>query len=415
MPLKFHHHRLANGLDVIAESDPDAHSFAAGLYVNTGSRDEPAKIGGVSHFLEHMMFKGSQRYTWEDVNRIFDEIGARYNAFTSQENTAYYANVLPEFTRRTIEHLAQLLRPTIRQEDFDTEKKVILEEIAMHHDDPGYRIYESLMQEHFADHPLGRSVLGSADSIRDLRRQQMRDYFNSHYGPDNMVLTAAGKLDFPEIVSLAEENCGSWKPTGFHRDQPLPLYAPRRKTFLDEKLNRQYTMGMTPGPSAQDERRFAARVLGDVIGDAEGSRLYWALVDNAVAEEADFGFYPHDGCGSFYFSLTTDPKRTAKALKIATAELSRVKTDLTDEEVERAKNKIASSIVLEGELPMGRMRSIAGQWVYNKEYRSLEADMQTFLAVSATSLRRLMDDFPFDPMTIVTLGPTSKPVIPTPA
>src|SRR5208282_5543200 len=123
MALKFHHHRLANGLDVIAESDPDAHSFAAGLYVNTGSRDEPQKIGGVSHFLEHMMFKGSDRFTWEEVNRIFDEIGARYNAFTTQENTAYYANVLPEFTARAIEHLSQLLRPAIRAEDFDTEKK----------------------------------------------------------------------------------------------------------------------------------------------------------------------------------------------------------------------------------------------------------------------------------------------------
>ncbi len=408
MPLKFHHHRLPNGLDVIAESDADAHSFAAGLYVNTGSRDEPPKINGVSHFLEHMMFKGSKRYTWEDVNRIFDEIGARYNAFTTQENTAYYANVLPEFTARVVEHLSHLLRPAIRQEDFDTEKKVILEEIAMHQDDPGYRIYDAVMREHFADHPLGMSVIGSADSIRALTREQMVDYFQHHYGPDNMVLAAAGKLDFSQLVAMAEEFCGSWKPCGIKRDHSVPVYSPNRKIILDEKLNRQYTMALTPGPSAQDERRFAAKVLGDVIGESEGSRFYWALVDNAIAEDADFGFYPHDGCGSFYLSLTTEPKRTAKALKIARDELQRVKKDLTDEEVERAKNKIASAIVLEGELPMGRMRSMAGNWVYTKEYRSLEQDMETLLAVSPESLRELTREFPFDPMTIATLGP--KPV-----
>ena len=122
MPLTFHHHQLKNGLDIIAEENPDSHSIALGLFVKTGARDEDPKVNGVSHFLEHMMFKGSSKYTWEDVNRIFDEIGAKYNAFTSQEMTAYYANVLPEFTEQAVEHLAHLLRPSIRVEDFTTEK-----------------------------------------------------------------------------------------------------------------------------------------------------------------------------------------------------------------------------------------------------------------------------------------------------
>jgi predicted Zn-dependent peptidase len=164
-------------------------------------------------------------------------------------------------------------------------------------------------------------------------------------------------------------------------------------------------MGMTPGPSAQDDRRFAARVLSDVIGDSDGSRFYWALVDNAIAEEADFGFYPHDNCGSFYVSLVTEPARTDKALNIALQELDKVKQDLNPDEVERAKNKIASSLVLSGEVPLGRMRSIGGQWIYNKEYRSLEQDMATLKAIDVPSLKKLMDEYPFDPMTIVTLGP----------
>src|SRR2546423_1393223 len=292
MPLKFHHKQLPNGLDVIAEVNPDSHSTALGLFVKTGSRDESMEVNGVSHFLEHMMFKGSDKYTWEDVNRIFDEMGARYNAFTSQEMTAYYANVLPEFTEKAVEHLSHLLRPALRESDFTTEKNVILEEIAMYLDDPGHRLYERLMEAHFGNHPLPISILASASSLRNHQR-------------------------------------------------------------------------------AHTARSFSAR----------------------------------DGCGSFYIALTTAPERTAQALTIATSELEKVKRDITADEVERAKNKIASSLVLSGEVPLGRMRSIGGQWIYNKEYRSLETDMATLKAVTRQSLEQLMREFPFDPMTIVSLGP----------
>jgi predicted Zn-dependent peptidase len=172
---------------------------------------------------------------------------------------------------------------------------------------------------------------------------------------------------------------------------------------------------MTPGPSAQDDRRFAARVLSDVVGDSEGSRFYWALVDNAIAEDADFGFYPHDACGSFYIAITSDPERMDQALDIALKELEKVKTDINDEEIERAKNKIASALVLSGEIPVGRMRSIGGQWMYNKQYRSLEQDITTLQSVTKESLQQLMRDFPFDPMTIVSLGPGEKTAAEVPA
>src|ERR1700733_5942909 len=210
MPLTFHHKQLPNGLDGGAEQNPDAHSVALGLFVKTGSRDEDPAINGVSHFLEHMMFKGSSKYTWEDVNRIFDELGAKYNAFTSQEMTAYYANVLPEFTEQAMEHLSHLLRPAIRVDDFTTEKKVILEEIALYLDDPGHRLYERLMEDHFGKHPLSMSILGSAESVQNLKRDQMADYFVKRYGPGNMVLAVTGKMNFDEVVKLAEKYCGAW-------------------------------------------------------------------------------------------------------------------------------------------------------------------------------------------------------------
>jgi predicted Zn-dependent peptidase len=236
----------------------------------------------------------------------------------------------------------------------------------------------------------------------------MADYFARRYGPGNMVLAATGQMDFDSVVKLAEKYMGNWPKVQAPREQPAPLYKPQRTVLGDEKLNRSYTMGMTPGPSAQDDRRFAARVLADVIGDSEGSRFYWALVDPAIAEDADFGFYPHDLCGSFYFSLTTDPDRADEAMAIAMKELQRVKNDVNEEETTRAKNKLASSLVLQGEVPLGRMRAIGSQWIYNKEYRSLEQDMATLMGVKVDSLQQLMREFPFDPMTVVTLGPKEK-------
>ncbi|HEX8340498.1 MAG TPA: pitrilysin family protein [Tepidisphaeraceae bacterium] len=396
---------LKNGLTIMAEINPHAHSFAAGFFVRTGSRDEPQEINGVSHFLEHMMFKGSDTYGWADVNRVFDEIGARYNAFTSQEMTAYYANVIPQFTERAIEHLAHLLRPAIREADFETEKNVILEEIAMYLDDPGHVVYEKAMEMHFGKHPLSMSILGPAATISRMKRDEMADYFKQRYGPGSTVLSFTGRLDFDEVVAMAEKYCGNWAPTRAERAVSEPTLDGQSHTLVDPKLNRQYTMGLTAGPSAQDDRRFAARVLGDVLGDSDGSRLYWALVDNAIAEDADFGFYPHDGCGSFYLSLVTDPEKKDEALKIALDVLEKAKDDLQDEEVERARNKIASSLVLGGESPIGRMRAIGNQWIYTGKYRSLDEDMATLMAVDTAALRRMMAEYTFDPMTIVTLGP----------
>ena len=403
-----HEHTLSNGLTILAEPTLTARSFAAGFFVKTGSRDEPADVNGVSHFLEHMLFKGSESLDADAMNRIFDDLGAQYNAFTTQEMTAYYAAVLPEFSGRVMEHLGQLMRPAIRESDFDMEKKVILEEITMYEDDPGHRIFEKLLARYFNGHPLGMSILGPAARIEAMRRDQMAGYFREHYGPKNMVLSVTGKFDFGEVVDLAERYYGGWEPVGFARDYADVTAAGGREEMTDAKLNRQYVMGITPGPGAQDDGRFAARILSDVLGDDENSRLYWALVDNAICEEADFSAYPHDRVGSFVLSLVCDPGRGDEALDIALGELHKLKDDLTDAEVERAKNKLAGGSVLHGESPMGRMRAIGGAWVYNGQYRAMQEDLDALLAVTPNDLKTLLDRFPFDPMTVVTMGPPGK-------
>src|SRR5262245_3160458 len=167
--MSFHKHTLPNGLTIIGERSPSARSVACGFFVKTGSRDETIQECGVSHFLEHMMFKGTPRRTALQVNFDFDKIGASYNAFTSEENTVFYAAILPEYLPDAVDILADILRPSLRGEDFDMEKKVIIEEIGMYDDQPTWSAYDNAKRIYFADHPLGNSILGSPDSITALK------------------------------------------------------------------------------------------------------------------------------------------------------------------------------------------------------------------------------------------------------
>src|SRR5437762_2275232 len=209
--MQFHHTTLDNGMQVIAELNDRAYSVAAGFFVKTGSRDESSELAGVSHFLEHMTFKGTPRRDAIAVNRDFDRVGAKHNAQTSEEDTFYHVTCLPEYLPRSFEVLADILRPSLREEDFDTEKQVIIEEIKMYQDNPMSVAYDAAKAAHFGPHPLGQSILGSVASISALKVEQMREYFARRYSPANIVLAFAGKTDWDQIVALAKQHCGSWQ------------------------------------------------------------------------------------------------------------------------------------------------------------------------------------------------------------
>lgn len=408
--LSFQHTRLPNGLDIIGEISDTAQTVAVGYMVKTGSRDETAAISGVSHFLEHMMFKGTARRTSQQVNEEFDAMGARNNAFTSNEVTCYWASVLPEFTVPVLDLLTDMMRPSLRQDDFDMEKKVILEEIALYLDRPNQVLFEDIMREHFGTHPMANSVLGTKESVSNLTQAQMLEYFNRRYSPGNMVLAVAGKVDFEKFVKEVEQRCAGWTPADIERAYPQPELVGKRIHTQDAKLQRHYIAALCPGPSAQDEDRYAAMVLSDVLGDHEGSRLYWALVEPGLADEADLSFYPHDRTGSFMVYASCDPERAGQVEATLLGELEKlVKLEagstLTDAEVMRSKNKIQTGTVIQGELPLGRMRALAARWTYNREYRTLEQDLAQLDAITTQDLRAVVERYRFAPMTIHTLGP----------
>jgi len=400
---------LSNGLTIIAEVNPSSKSLAAGFFARTGSRDETDGISGVSHFLEHMMFKGTDRRSALEVNLEFDQLGAIYNAFTSEENTVYYAGVLPEFQTAMLDLLGDLLRPALRQDDFDMEKGVILDEIARYEDQPTFKMYEHLMAAHFEGHPLSRNVLGTPDSITALKRDDMQEYFDRRYSPGNVTLIGVGNVDWDALAEKADEMCSHWKPLEAGRTLNRCEGSQRRTAIADPKINRQQIGIMSPAPAAQDESRFAAQLLSTIVGDATGSRLYYALVDPAIADEAGTSYDMLDGTGGFITFISTDPARGSQALDIALAEFGKIMTDgFSDQELQAARNKIASAATVKGELPMGRLTAVGFDWVYRKEYMPLARQIEKLFAVTADEIMDMAREFDLTAATVLALGPMEQ-------
>lgn len=398
--------QLANGLTLIGEHEPTARSLAAGFFVRTGARDESSNISGVSHFLEHMMFKGTARRTPEAIKREFDAMGARYNAFTSDENTVYYGHVLPRFQARLTDLLADMMRPALRQDDFEVEKKVILEEIAMYQDRPQFQVFDLTRATYFGDHPLGASVLGTTDSIRSLQREQMEEYFRRRYAANNLTFTLTGNYDWDLAVQQLEQSCGDWNMADAPRDLSEVTPAPAIKVEATDKFNRAHVYLMAPGYAAQDERRYAAAVAAEALGAGDGSRLYWALVHPGLSEAAQIGHDASDGVGVFYGYLLADPQRTQAALDTLRATLAEACSDgLQEAEIERAKRRLASRLVLGAETPMGRLRPVGMDWIYRQEQKAADAALQALLEVTVEEVNDVLAAQPFEVATIVGLGP----------
>ncbi|MHC4101376.1 MAG: M16 family metallopeptidase, partial [Planctomycetota bacterium] len=382
---------------VIAELDPDAHTAAIGSYVKTGARDEDAPAMGVSHFLEHMMFKGTETRTAVDVDRDFDEIGATHNAYTSGEMTAFWAHALPERLPRVVEILSDILRPALRQRDFDDEKGVILEEIAMYEDQPFWVLYERTMESYYRSHPLAHRVLGTRETIQALAREQMTGYFQRRYSADNTTVALAGRLDFDATVDLLSQWCGGWEATRTRRQYPGLEPAGDELTITSDNVNRHYAISVAPAPPFEDPRRYASAALAQILGDSEGSRLYWALVETGLAEEARAQYDGHDQVGAFLVYYVCSPDDADKVARVVDEQIDELVKTLAADDLDRIKSKIATAVTLQGELPAGRMHRLGRLWTSTGEYRSLEEELDRINAVTLDDLRDVYAEFPFRP------------------
>lgn len=405
MAISFQERVLSNGIRLIGEVDPDAHSAAAGFFVRTGARDEPAEAMGVSHFLEHMMFKGTKDLTAEALNTAMDDLGASNNAYTSAELTCFYAHTLPEALPEAAKLLGRMMRPALREDDFETERGVILEEIAMYDDNPFWVLLENASERHYKGHPLGHRVLGTKEIIAGIPVSTMREYFESRYTAEATVVALAGALDMDEVVAELEGLDGKWT----HGDPPPRGPAPEsgggRFELRRESVSRGYIIALWPAPAIQDELRHAARLLAQVLGSPGNSRLHWALVEPGLADEAAASYMGQDGAGEFIVYASGDPDNLGQIEEIIGSELGRVVDELTERDLERLRAKAATAVTVGGERPSDRMQRLGARWTLLGEYLPLEEELEQIRSVTLDDLRAVASAYPLKPTTTGTLRP----------
>lgn len=407
--MEFKRTTLANGLQVIAEINPAAWTTAIGFFVRTGARDETPEVSGVSHFLEHMLFKGTPNRTAEDVNRLLDEMGGVSNAFTSEEMTVYYAVVLPELQTRMVDLLTDLLRPSLRESDFDTEKKVILEEIKMYEDLPPFGIDEKCRELFFAGHPLAKSVLGTSQTVSALTVDQMRGYFDHRYASDNIVAAACGNVDFDKFVRDIEERTAHWKPSHPSRESFRPKGKRGRTIYQRPGSQQEYLFQLYDAPSCRDDLRYEAAILANIVGDDVGSRLFWELVDSGRADTASFSYGDYFDAGFFVASLCCAPEDVAENVAVMNQVLAEAqRSGVTAEELERSKNKILSRLARASERAGKRLFSVGADWTQTECYTSTEDVRNRISSMSVDTVNSVLECYPItDPLTVA-VGPIEE-------
>lgn len=395
---------LPNGLTVLGEYRASAKSVALGYFVRTGARDEEPELAGVSHFLEHMMFKGTAKRSALDITYELGALGAQANAYTSEENTVYYMAVLPEFFSQALELLCDMLRPALDETEFNVEKKVILEEIALYQDRPTHVLFERALREHFGKHPAGNSVLGTTDSVSALSASQMRGYFDRRYTAANMVLVASGCFDWNKLVEEASSYTANWPALQVSRAIDKPSPTPVSLTLTKPDLQMGHLMLIASGPSAQEESRYAAHCLTSILGDSSGSRVFWELVDKGLVDSANIDNDEMDGAGMVYGYASAEPERLDEVAGV----LRRILTtpgEFSDDQLERAKTKVGTRLVLQGESTMRRLMAVGNEWTYRKRYRALAEELAEFKKVDRKAIDSLLENYSFTPLTEVRLLP----------
>lgn len=404
--MDFKKHTLDNGLTIIGEENVNAKSAAIGFFVKTGSRDETPEVSGVSHFLEHMLFKGTEELSPAAVNEAFDNTGAKFNAFTSEEMTVYYAAILPEYLGEVAALWSKLMRPSLREEDFEIEKNVIKEEIAMYQDLPHYDVFDKCRTLYFQDHPCGNSVLGTNESINALKAEQMMDYFQRRYSPGNVTVVTVGNFEFDKVVNIVSELCGQWQYREVGRDTTPFGGTDQVRRETRGNLKRDHICIMSPSVASQDPRRYTAALLANIIGDDIGSRYFWKIIDKAEAEVAHMQFSSMDGTGAFASYFRCDPTNTEKVINIANEIFSDVKENgVREDELTAARNKVLSGLALKNEVPMGRLVDLGFNWLYLNDYKSTDEEVQAVKSVSVEDVNQLISEFDLSKNTIYTIGP----------
>jgi predicted Zn-dependent peptidase len=399
--------RLDNGVTVLAEIMPGAPCVAAGVFVRVGSRDEPVTQSGVSHFLEHMIFRGDCTRSAGDIHAAFRAVQARARGFASEECTAYYAFVPAKYQLQLLRLWADLMKPALRPSDIEEEKAVVMGELEDRMNDPRLAVTDLAKRLHFGEHECGRSVLGTRSCIEQLTDRNVREHHRAWYVPSHMVLACAGGVNWDELVAEAE---ASFKvlPEGVPpgRDPRECSGAAMIEHVVRKDVEREHICIVSAAPSAQSRLSYASWVLADAIGGGVASYLHRALVTNELADRVESKYDALDGAGAYYTYVSCHPRNAGRVVETVRRVYGRIRAEgIGARSMIASKRKLIRQISTVGGMPQGRLAPMAFGWLYRGRHLSVKNETDIAGVLGADDVQTALENYPLEHVTIASLGP----------
>lgn len=406
---------LSNGIRVVSETLPKSRSVSIGVWVKVGSRHEPPEIGGISHFIEHLFFKGTQKRSAKDIAIEMDSIGGEMNAFTSQETTTYYAKVVDEHLPVAIDILSDiLLGSKFDPLEMEKERKVILEEIKGVEDTPDDYIHELFTSTVWPDNSLGRPILGTKDTIKSLKHDNIITYIDNYYSPKEIVISVAGNFEHARLIELLNMSFGRLSRVGIPKKEGTPAFAQAVSVKKKQLEQVQLCIGCK-GLNYTHEDRYVISALNTVLGNSMSSRLFQEIREqNALAYSIYSYVTSYRDTGLLTVYAGTDPSNALEVARLVLKELKKIKEEgITPAEETRVKNQIKGSLVLSLESSSSHMSRIARQEIYYGKYLSMDDIIKGVEKVTAEQVQRLAQQlFSRENLSLTILGPLSKADVP---
>ncbi len=398
---------LPNGLRIISETMPSLHSVALGCWVDTGTRDELPNEQGASHFLEHLLFKGSEKLSAREIAEIFDSIGAESNAFTSKESTCYWTRLRDQDLDTGLDVLAEMIqRPAFRQHEIDAERQVVIEEINMNEDDPDDVAFENFTRGVFASHPLEAPVLGTRESLLGMSRDDINGYWKRRYGAGSMVIAATGSVDHDSLVNSIAGRFGDWSGDEVDHHN-ADVDGSRSVSITNRDTEQAHIVIGGKGFIRADERRWAAEILNHVMGSGMSSRLFREVREERGLAYAIYSFrlaYSDGGAWGVYVGTT--PSQTDTALTLIVEELEKAVTEgITPAELERAKGSMRGGLALSLEDPNSRMVRLGRDELAGMPHLSVDERLARLEAVTLEDVQSVAGDLFTVERVIGSVGP----------
>src|SRR5580693_2801938 len=393
---------LTNGVRVITEVMPHVRSISVGIWIGSGSRRENAEQNGISHFIEHMLFKGTTNRSAEDIARSVDSIGGNLDAFTAKEMVCFNTKVLDEHLPIAMDVLGDLvLNPAFRDEDIEKEKGVILEEIKMDADSPDYLVHEIFSSNFWKDHALGKPILGTRETVKRFDREMIDRFYTSVYSPHNLLITAAGNLHHRRLVDLTKERFADFSRNGAAISQSKPSTHARIALRNKKELEQVHLCMGVPSYPVPHEDRFSCYVMNTLLGGGMSSRLFQNIRERqglAYAVFSELNPYRDTGCLSIYAG--TSVESAGKVVESVLKEFKDLKENrIPPDEIRRAKDHLKGSLMLSLESTGSRMSNLARQEMYFSRFFTLDELVESIELVTAADVQRIAQTF-FDPKQI---------------